>query len=413
MPVLAPIQVNHVALEVGVGSPIPVSLRIEGDLLDACAQLSEVKQQVVGRVITITLGTAQTSQVECRNAAGSLPFVMNWPLNAVALEAGDYQVVANGTRGQFTWPAEPTQPTDGNSTGAPGASDEAVRNVQYVLGQQLGLPEADVQLVAAEPREFSDSCLGLGYANEMCAMAITPGFVLTFTAQANGQSGTYVVHTDPAGNRFRLASAPEPQIGQTLITWSGPNDVEVGSCGQAIIGTQGVAFGDCFGKLMGGRYINNARQNDVAEAITLYAPFELDSSAGQIKFNGKGTAAATSAQQRQITEWAKQLFLEARAGRTSAALGQVVQLDQTSGQTCTTVAVHITGEVLRGNCDGSGTPTTSTLTDEQLTQLYTWVDTFGVFETSTPDRLSFGGRGGQTPTEADQQAIKDFLAGLK
>ena len=62
--------------------------------------------------------------------------------------------------------------------------------------------------------------------------------------------------------------------------------------------------------------------------------------------------------------------------------------------------------------DGSGEANTSELTEAQLAQFYKWVDTFGVFEQPTPDRLSFGGRGGQMPTEAEQKAVLDFLAAL-
>lgn len=69
------------------------------------------------------------------------------------------------------------------------------------LAADLGLTESDIEVLSAEPTEFSDGCLGLGGPEESCLQAITPGWLIR--AQANGQE--YEVHTDETGMQVRVA----------------------------------------------------------------------------------------------------------------------------------------------------------------------------------------------------------------
>ena len=54
--------------------------------------------------------------------------------------------------------------------------------------------------MAAEPVEWSDSCLGLGGPAESCLMAITPGYRVTFEARG----ASYEVLTDETGSAVRF-----------------------------------------------------------------------------------------------------------------------------------------------------------------------------------------------------------------
>lgn len=54
--------------------------------------------------------------------------------------------------------------------------------------------------MAAEPVEWSDSCLGLGGPAESCLMAITPGYRVTFEARG----ASYEVRTDETGSAVRF-----------------------------------------------------------------------------------------------------------------------------------------------------------------------------------------------------------------
>lgn len=83
-----------------------------------------------------------------------------------------------------------------------GASDPAVGAAQEFLAAELGVALGDVQVISVEAAEFSDSCLGLGGPDELCAQVITPGWVIL--ADVNGQ--TYEAHADQTGQQVRVAS---------------------------------------------------------------------------------------------------------------------------------------------------------------------------------------------------------------
>ena len=76
--------------------------------------------------------------------------------------------------------------------------------VAYLAGE-LGVAEGEIELVSLEGAEFSDSCLGLGQADESCLQAITPGWLIMLGAE--GQ--VYELHTDETGQQVRLSGAVE------------------------------------------------------------------------------------------------------------------------------------------------------------------------------------------------------------
>jgi hypothetical protein len=73
------------------------------------------------------------------------------------------------------------------------------------LAGELGVAEAEIEVVSLEGVEFTDSCLGLGQPNESCLQAITPGWLVMLGAE--GQE--YEVHTDATGEQVRIAGGPE------------------------------------------------------------------------------------------------------------------------------------------------------------------------------------------------------------
>jgi hypothetical protein len=78
---------------------------------------------------------------------------------------------------------------------------ELLRDAQEWLAAQLNMLADEVQVVAVEQVEWTDSCLGLGQANESCLAAPTPGWRLVF--EVNGER--HEVRTDDTGTAFRLA----------------------------------------------------------------------------------------------------------------------------------------------------------------------------------------------------------------
>jgi len=88
----------------------------------------------------------------------------------------------------------------GNNAGA-GEMDAITASAAAVLADKLGLTPDEIAVVSAEQTEFSDSCLGLGGPEEMCAQAITPGWLVMLNA--GGQE--YEAHTDITGVQVRIA----------------------------------------------------------------------------------------------------------------------------------------------------------------------------------------------------------------
>ena len=88
---------------------------------------------------------------------------------------------------------------DGSSS--TGAVDAITASAAAVLADQLGIAPDAITVVSAEETEFSDGCLGLGGSEESCLQAITPGWIVTLSA--DGQE--YVAHTDATGVQVRIA----------------------------------------------------------------------------------------------------------------------------------------------------------------------------------------------------------------
>ncbi|MBP8001076.1 MAG: hypothetical protein KA314_21885 [Chloroflexi bacterium] len=86
-------------------------------------------------------------------------------------------------------------------TMTPGLPPAAVLAAQNWVAQQLNVVIEQVELISVEQTEWSDSCLGLGQANESCAQVITPGWQAVFLV--NGQE--FEIRTDETASVIRSA----------------------------------------------------------------------------------------------------------------------------------------------------------------------------------------------------------------
>jgi hypothetical protein len=78
-------------------------------------------------------------------------------------------------------------------------ANKAVEAARVALAQKLGISTDQVTVGSYEQRDWSDSCLGLGTANESCAAVITPGFKVRMQV---GEK-PYIYHTDLTGSVIR------------------------------------------------------------------------------------------------------------------------------------------------------------------------------------------------------------------
>ena len=72
-------------------------------------------------------------------------------------------------------------------------------NIRNQVSEILGVPVESIQLQTIEPMEWPDGCLGLGGPDESCVAAVTPGWLLVFSA--DGQE--YRFRADQTGMVIR------------------------------------------------------------------------------------------------------------------------------------------------------------------------------------------------------------------
>lgn len=94
------------------------------------------------------------------------------------------------------------EPAPDETPQADASDNPIVVAARAFLAAQLGIGEDDIEVVSAEETEFTDSCLGLGQANESCLQAMTPGWLLVLSA--GGEE--YEVHSDATGTQVRVAA---------------------------------------------------------------------------------------------------------------------------------------------------------------------------------------------------------------
>jgi hypothetical protein len=99
------ITVDHVEVQAGVGSPIPVEIVASGTWPDLCAQIAEVQSEVRGFEIDVTVLASTTDS--CPPDHLGLPFRYAFPLNIVEMEAGTYTITVNGTSTTLDLPVGP------------------------------------------------------------------------------------------------------------------------------------------------------------------------------------------------------------------------------------------------------------------------------------------------------------------
>lgn len=311
---------------------------------------------------------------------------------------------------------EPTEEATEEAEEA-GAEMDMGALVRQILAQQLQLGLDEIEIVSVEQVEWPDACLGVYTADMMCAQVITPGYRVIL--EVDGEQ--YEYHTNIDGSFVQLASAPEANIGDLLMSWQQTLD----TCQAAQFGTQGVIFGPCMGVQMGGRLVSPEREEQLADLIATYAPFEAETAAGIVTFNGQGDTEAAPVEQRMIAEWARQASLEASAGRSGASWGLAFAWHREGGIAgfCDDLTAYVTGLLYASSCQGQTPENLGSrwMTSDELERLYAWIDEYAPFEYLHDDgavadsmkvTLIFSGAGASEADEAIQQEIVAFAQEL-
>jgi hypothetical protein len=95
--------VQDVQVEIGVGSPIPVTVVASGEWPTLCSQLAQTHLRYLPeRQIHIEL-LADPGDPSCAVDRLNLPFSLRIPLNMVEMPVGKYSVIVNGVQTDFEW----------------------------------------------------------------------------------------------------------------------------------------------------------------------------------------------------------------------------------------------------------------------------------------------------------------------
>lgn len=285
------------------------------------------------------------------------------------------------------------------------------------LAATLGLQhELLVSIIKVEAVEWPDSCLGISSPDVMCAQVITPGYRVLL--EANGRQ--YEYHTNETGSQIAPLQAQLPSTGNSpVLTWQSLSE----PCQSIEISLRGASYGACSAAKLSGALLEN-RPAEMAAWVATFAPFQADTAAGRIVFQGKGSRTAAPSEQRALAEWARLVLLEMQSGRTSAAQGLALAWHRDGGIAgfCDDLLVYNYGRVMATNCKLSPlTSHTLQLDSAQLEQLYAWLDALQPIKDYQTDpavadamtvELLLNGNGNQAAANSDRQAIIDFAMTL-
>jgi hypothetical protein len=222
----------------------------------------------------------------------------------------------------------PTQAAKETETPVSGGGyPAAVFAAQADLAASLGLAPEEVQVIEIEPREWTDSCLGLGSPAEICMTVITPGYLVRLNA--GGQE--YVYHTDADGKSLRRAGRPGPagearQPDKPVIFWQREGGF-AGFCDTLEISAKGsYSLESCKGATLTGQLTES--QLELLQVFKSgLIPFShetrdkavADSLSVRLVFNGSGSNVASPDDQQAIGAFAAEIALIARASASPDA----------------------------------------------------------------------------------------------
>jgi len=89
-------------VNIEIGAPIPVDVKISGTWPGPCSELAEIKQTTDGENIAIRL-LATSDEPSCTTDQEMLPFEVDIPFNMTKKQAGSYTVSVNGKETSFDW----------------------------------------------------------------------------------------------------------------------------------------------------------------------------------------------------------------------------------------------------------------------------------------------------------------------
>jgi hypothetical protein len=296
----------------------------------------------------------------------------------------------------------------------PPSEDEpdAVRQARQFLADELGVAADMLQLVAYQGVDWRNTCLGVEIPGEMCAEAITPGYLVELAYAGE----IYSVHTNLDGSSIRRPVADPSDVAvPPLLGFSSADCIIVEMSATEI------AFAHCGEATHTLVWTTPEHPAQLLAWVETYAPFTTDTYLGQLALRGTGGNVATAAEQRMIAEWAQQRLNEARTGRSDLLEEPALTFLREGGFVgfCDRVEVYLTGYAKTIDC--RTTEAVIPLTASQLESFYFFVDHFAPVDYTQTDpatadaltiAITLAGTGSTTAGEADLRAMAEFASSL-
>lgn len=295
-------------------------------------------------------------------------------------------------------------------------TNPAAQAARRDLADALRVDLQTVETRLVEAAEWPDGCLGLAKPDEMCTLATVPGYRVTLAVKGV----EYVYRTDERGTALRrewgavfdVPAAP----GRFLAAWQNADCTS-----QALLLPEGLSFGPCNGPHMLLTWQDGQIPPEMAGWLARLAPFQSETPAGRVVFDGIGTETAAPAEQRAIAGWFHIRFLAAQSGRPNADWGLVLTYSQQGGLAgfCDTLQVYLDGSARLSSCKDVDVDVRLDAT--QLERLYQWYDSLEPIDyfyedPATADALSITltlpGQGARAADPATVEEILAFCAAL-
>lgn len=277
------------------------------------------------------------------------------------------------------------------------AAPQAVQTAQQALANQLGVSLLAVNLDKIEDAQWPDACLGLPQPDEACAEVITPGYLITFSA--NGLP--YQVRTNRDGQIVRLMNATAvPQTDQQPLAVEKVREALATRLGIAIdqvkvTGFEPVDWTDgCLG-------LGQPNESCLMAIVPGYRV--------RLEANGTAYVFRTDLGGDQVREESGQI----------EELGVVLTWSRSGGIAgfCDQLMMFASGRALSSSCKNTDTRSGVQLSAEQMATLTDWTQRFSSFTYEQTDPASadamtlslvFTGSGQQSASDADKAAMLEF-----
>lgn len=200
-----------------------------------------------------------------------------------------------------------------SNSGTPSATeDPRLTPMKKFAADKLGIKQSDLVFVSMLEEEWPDACLGLPDKEEMCAMVVTPGYLVIF----NSPQGRVEFHTNKDLSYFRMA--PVGSL-STVLTWQRSGGI-AGICENLEIKADNTfTLTECSGAALAQGKLSDADAADLLKYVQQFAvidwfskqqPGSADMFNDHFILYGQGQEKPSDSQLEQFNEW-----ISALAGR--------------------------------------------------------------------------------------------------